>query len=299
MIVERSLVVCFLLGLWSCNGFLIRIQFPDHHLRREFSGTTTSALKQVGPQNVIAQGNSPYLALITEPDACVDTLRVEATFQAIAQAVSTGKVNLVSIRLTRPTEEQEYLSVLDRALVLTQRLVQLADELSSFRVVCSSDWIELAIQASAHGIHVKESHLSKIPSIRQDAWRDDLLIGTSTHSIASARQSYAAYHPDYYFVGTCFLTASHPEKNAKDLEGPLLPGHVRQALLDDSTQPSGQSPKKNYACPIIFGIGGIDESNCDCPIMNGADGVAVIRAILQAHDPATATIRIHEKMTLA
>lgn len=261
--------------------------------------TTTSAVGMDRPRDVIPMGNPPYLALITEPDACVDELRVEATFQAIVQAVSTGKVHLVSVRLTRPSEEErEYRYLFDRALVLTKRLVQLADELSTFRVVCSSDWIELAMQASAHGIHVKESHLSKIPSIRQqDAWRGDLLIGTSTHSISSARHSYAAYHPDYYFVGTCFLTASHPEKNMHDLEGPLLPGQVRQALVEDSIKAS-QSPH-NYIVPIIFGIGGIDETNCDCPIANGADGVAVIRAVLQAPDPADATIRIHEKMRLA
>jgi len=254
-------------------------------------------------REVIPLGNPPYLALITEPDACMDPSRVEATFQAIAQAVSTGKVTLVSIRLTRPSEPDESSLVWDRALSLTKRLVQLAEELQTFRVVCSSDWIDLAIQAQAHGIHVKESHLSKIPSIRQDAWRKDLLIGTSTHSISSAKESYALYHPDYYFVGTCFLTASHPEKQVEDLEGPMLPGQVRLALLEESAKKSkGSKVSKNNNdkdFPIIFGIGGIDESNCDAPMTHGADGVAVIRAILQAPHPAQATLRIHEKMSTA
>ena len=308
MTVVQGLLVCFLLGLWSCNGFLISVQFPDHHRRPFISPTskTTSALNLAGPSPVIPPGNPPYLALITEPDACADTLRAEATLQTIAKAVSTGKVNLVSIRLTRPSDDKEYQATLARALLLTQRLVELAEELHTFRVVCSSDWIELAMQASAHGIHVKESHLSKIPSIRQDAWREDLLIGTSTHSVDSAKKSYATYRPDYYFVGTCFLTASHPEKSIHELEGPMLPGQVRQALLEEIAKESNSLPTttnnnniNHYYCPIIFGIGGIDESNCDGPMVHGADGVAVIRAILQAPDPAQATLRIHEKMKLA
>jgi len=234
----------------------------------------------------------PYLALITEPDACVDNDHANATLQAITSAIETSRVNLVSIRLTKPSDE-DYSEIFERALQLTKRLVQLADEsFHSFRVVCSSDWVELAIQANVHGIHVKESHLHDIPNIRKNVSRDDFIIGTSTHSVQSAKQSYETYCPDYYFVGTCFLTASHPEKSANDLEGPMLPGKVRNTLLTEAN-------KKGYSCPIVLAIGGIDESNCQIPVSYGADGVAIIRAILQAPNPAKATLEIYDKMKSA
>lgn len=241
----------------------------------------------------------PYLAIITEPDACVTAERAEETFHAISKAVGTNQVNIVSMRLSRPTDDKEFSETFDRALNLTKRLVWIADDddednapnpgVPRFRVVCSSDWVDLATEANAHGVHVKESHLAKIPTIRQGACRGDFVIGTSTHSVASAMESYATYSPDYYFVGTCFLTASHPEKAAKDLEGPTLPGKVRRALMDDAT---------NH-CPIVFAIGGIDETNCDIPVSHGADGVAVIRAILQASNPADVTMTMVAKMETA
>ena len=109
------------------------------------------------------------------------------------------------------------------------------------------------------------------------------LIGTSSHSIESALKSFQKYQPDYYFVGTCYLTQSHPEKSDEaDLEGPQLPGKVKQALLDNINSDI-HSPKN---IPKMLAIGGISIENCDEPISFGADGAATIRTVLQANDPA-------------
>ena len=244
----------------------------------------------------------PYLAIITERDACNTHEHVEATFEAISKAVETGKVDVVSIRLSRPTNDKELFDVHNRALDLTKRLVQLAENTESepptgtpnFWVVCSSDWVDLALEANAHGVHVKEAHISKIPNIRQAAIRSNFVIGTSTHSVSSAIDSYRVHRPDYYFAGTCFRTPSHPEKTEEELEGPTFPGEVRQALQHEITK-SGRED----TCPVVFGIGGLDETNCDIPVSHGVDGVAVIRAVLQSPNPAETTAAIYSNMKFA
>ena len=275
-----------------------------------------------------------YIAIITETDACDNRQRMEETYTAITQAVSTGHVNLVSIRLEKlnkkinqqtgrrqdQTDEQEML-----AIELTKKLVDLSSETSSlsstssnggeeeqqqspsFYVVCSSDWINVATQGGAHGVHVKEKHLSMIPTIRRRRVRElytttkPMIIGTSTHSIQSAVESYRMYQPDYYFVGTCYFTQSHPEKTSlEELEGPKLPGQVKHAIQNsilEQNQKQQEVKPPLPPSPIIYAIGGINDSNCNEPVQKyGADGVAVIRYVVAATDPAVAVTKLHTNM---
>ena len=239
---------------------------------------------------------SPYLAIITEPDACDTEQRCIQTYQAIQSAVSSNQVDLVSIRLTPSNEAKE------RAFRLIQQVVALSHEAQEqgrhgFPVVCSSDWVDVAIQAQAHGIHVKEHHQDQIPYIRK-AFPYRPLIGTSAHSIPSVLSSYQKYQPDYYFVGTCYLTSSHPEKaTSKDLEGPALPGQVRQAVISAFFLRSNPLSTSTIP-PKILAIGGINETNCYEPVITyGADGVAVIKAVLAAKDPADAVVQIQSKIS--
>ena len=223
----------------------------------------------------------PYLALITEPDACDTPARMDATVKSITSAVSTGQVDLVSVRVVQPEEQDNMVCVEEfkkRVVQLTTRLVELsAQEQHAFSVVVTSDWVDAAVQASAHGIHVKERHRSRIPEIRQEFLSSSLssvrpLIGTSAHSVSSALDVWSLYQPDYLFVGTCYKTASHPEKDADELEGPMLPGNVCRAFGKER--------------PVVLAIGGIDEHNCREPVVvHGADGVATIRSVLQSPDP--------------
>jgi len=192
----------------------------------------------------------------------------------------------------------------------------------SFMVVCSSNLVSVAVSARANGVHVKEHHLDQLPDIIR-RFEYPIVIGTSTHSVESALRSYfcnnsdesvqkddehefptrtkvARTPPHYYFVGTCYVTASHPEKTSQSqLEGPELPGIVKRALLEnfktkqqstiltvkDSRQDLSPIAALQLRLPPIMAIGGIDETNCHEPVELGADGVAVIRAILQADHP--------------
>jgi thiamine monophosphate synthase len=244
------------------------------------------------------------VAIITEPDACSTDENVQSTLRAIERAVTTQHVDLISVRLqgdatTAPPE------TLERAHFLTKRLLELSrrrypleanepileersTKRTNFYVVCSSDWIQVAVECRSHGIHVKEAHLKHIPD-----WISlfdyDILIGTSAHSIESALKSSIIYRPHYYFVGTCFLTESHPEKSEEELEGPLLPGKIKESLRIDGRGDG------NSSIPV-FAIGGIDETNCWIPIEAGADGVAVIRSILKADRPDYAISNMYKIM---
>jgi hypothetical protein len=131
----------------------------------------------------------------------------------------------------------------------------------------------------------------------------------SCHSIKSGIGSYGLHPrgPDYLFFGTCYPTDSHPEKSTTDkLEGPTLPGNVRRELHDiyhdanrvvivhddddddddddpDDDDPDDDDPDEDdhhsttssriattrIFPPIVFAIGGIDETNCREPVIIG------------------------------
>ena len=227
----------------------------------------------------------PWIAVLTEPDACDSESRMEETFSALRSALSSRCIDLVSIRVSFASSSDNVSTQQARLVSLVQRVKSLKgqDELDFVLVV--NDNIDAAIDGGADGVHVKEKDASSIPSVREKfttkSGRSSCIIGTSCHSTESALLS-KSYGPDYFFVGTCYLTKSHPEKTAIDmLEGPELPGKVKRVL-------EMQNP------PIIFAIGGIDETNAKEPIMLGADGVAAIRSILCASDPANVAKAINK-----
>ncbi len=276
----------------------------------------------------------PKLILITEPDACDSDKRMRQTLQAVQSAVETGLVWLVIVRVTRPPLDSPRYNVIrqeERVMQLTRNIhnmIHQKEEAISTRVVISSDWYNTPMLDSiatggvdyrssnatimnlpcCDGVHVKEAHRERIlPMIRplggtSNRW----MIGTSAHSMESALQAFHQYRPDYILVGTCYATASHPEKTM--LEGPALPGQVRQAILLQLQQQHQEEEKEcamkdattmsHSTLPKIIAIGGINESNCHEPMALGADGIAVIRAILQAPDPAAATHALWNRMML-
>ena len=288
---------------------------------------------------ISASASPPYIAVITEPDCCDSDEQMERTFQALQQATRDGLVQLVSVRVALRTpkshatsltstatdlesDDKKCTSVEQRVRDLTCRLLRLSEqqplamqETAStspvtrprFWVVLSSDWVAMAMECRAHGVHVKESHRFRIPQIRQDHQRqvrpDSSFssfpywwIGTSAHSVESALHAWDNYQPDYFFVGTCYMTTSHPEKQtAADLEGPALPGQVAHAL----SQPLTPETQTAMPPPPVLAIGGIDLDNCHEPIGLGAQGIAMIRAVLQAADPSATVHDLHQRMSRA
>ena len=267
-------------------------------------------------------GRAPYIALLTEPDACSSLTKVENTIQAIDNATKDGNVNLVVVRVNDNDTQGSEASVLKWAL-----LKRLADmkKTRQFLLVVNDD-VDIVLKALSEnipvdGVHVKEYKSHLIPSIwsklehvsicsfnttSNHQNESNIIIGTSCHSIESGRKSYelSPRGPDYLFVGTCYLTQSHPEKDSTDqLEGPTLPGKVKEDLYHlynnaNDNDGDNDDTQTTLPPPIIFAIGGIDQHNCHEPVISyGADGVATIRTVMQASNPSEVVQCMKSAMT--
>mmetsp|Transcript_18608 Transcript_18608/g.38040 ORF Transcript_18608/g.38040 Transcript_18608/m.38040 type:complete len:351 (-) Transcript_18608:31-1083(-) len=300
----------------NCDGVISHKIARMNHRDKDYSIEMSLCSSCISDQ--MKWGNPPYLALLTEPDACSSFKRMEETLHAIETATFDGGVNLVVVRVPEDGGDDilrerkmtllQKLAELKEERLIDQQGIQNDDRKGFFYVVINND-LDLAIEAisqnvSLDGIHVKERNASEIPMIRKilhDAAETSkstnnrstesmkinyFIIGTSCHSIQSAIKFYTLQPqgPDYLFVGTCYLTQSHPEKTSIDqLEGPTLPGKVKKEL---ETLKSSSLESIHPSVPKIFAIGGIDEINCFEPVVkHGADGVATIRAVMQAEDP--------------
>ena len=284
-----------------------------------------------------SENSHGYICIITETDACDSEERMEDTISTLEKALGNhneDSIDLISVRVntpmcsttrTTPTDTSEIEGFQKRLLQLCQRIMTLKENhqqharYNDYKVVINDvAHINTAIEAKMDGIHVKEKDVAQIPNIREilQKSRDDddeqnnsqsTIIGTSAHSIESGVSNWRLYRPDYMFAGTCYLTQSHPEKNADDLEGPKLPGLIKQSIehiLLDSMKEEQESTSSTCSAksslilhsPIIFAIGGIEMDNCSEPVGYGADGVAVIRSVMQASDPAEAVRKIKTGM---
>lgn len=277
--------------------------------------STSRATGPSNPSAVAGQGkchfphsDPPYLALVTEACSCDSDEHVAAALEALEAAVATNLVDVVSVRVRVPERDAAVMLHEARLVRLVRQLLRWSSSSSrrrsdapgrnnAFRVVVSSDYEVAGIMAGAHGVHFKEAHRARIPQARQlyqQVHNNDgrssstLLVGTSTHTVESALGAWKDYRPDYFFAGTCFETESHPEKSSGDLEGPAFPATVCRAL---EQQLSGETKKR----PAVLSIGGLDATNCRGQVSRGhyvpgacADGIATIRAVSQADDPAGA-----------
>ncbi|CAB9531681.1 Thiamine monophosphate synthase/TENI [Seminavis robusta] len=149
----------------------------------------------------------PYLALITPRNTCDNQQRLEDICSKLQEALDTHHVDLVSVRITKATANPKLV------LELIQFLVQQSKN-NKCSVVVLQDWLDLAIQAEAQGIHIKEGCRGEIPLIRQRYQEANLpppLIGSTAHSVDSAVEA-ASFRPDYLFAGSCYFSGdSHPE----------------------------------------------------------------------------------------
>jgi thiamine-phosphate pyrophosphorylase len=145
------------------------------------------------------------------------------------------------------------------ALVLRQR----AAEIGAVFIV--NDRCDLAMAVEADGVHLGQDDL---PVEDARAIMGDRLIGLSTHTPDQVRDASTRY-VDYLAFGPIFRTTTKPDHApVVGIEG------FRQARALTSLP--------------LFAIGGITPKNAPEVRRAGADGVAVISAVLQAPDIATA-----------
>ncbi|HUE76139.1 MAG TPA: thiamine phosphate synthase [Chloroflexota bacterium] len=147
--------------------------------------------------------------------------------------------------------------------------VSLREVIAGRALLFVNDRVDVALASAADGVQLGESSLPVADARRVAGQR--LLLGRSVHSLDGACRA-ADDGADFVVLGTIFASRSHPGQAGA---GVALVRSVRDVVR----------------VPIIA-IGGIDERNAGEVMRAGADGVAVISAILGSDDVLAATRRL-------
>lgn len=150
-------------------------------------------------------------------------------------------------------------------LALAERLLAVCRDRGVLFVV--NDRLDVALAVGADGLHVGVADLPL--GVARRLGGEGMVLGYSPETDAQAAAS-GAEGADYVGLGPVFATGSKPDAG-EAIGLPTLRRRVRLAGL-----------------PSV-GIGGITTENAGDVVDAGADGVAVISAILRAADPTQAT----------
>ncbi len=144
------------------------------------------------------------------------------------------------------------------------KLCQLCHAYGALFIV--NDRVDLAIAVNADGVHLGQKDLPV--DLAREILGSQKIIGKSTTNPEEMEKAIAE-GADYIGVGPVYETPTKPNKAAAGLE------YVRYAV-NNSTLP-------------WFAIGGIDTNNIIEVLKAGATRVAVVRAIMEAEQPARVT----------
>lgn len=178
----------------------------------------------------------------------------EADFLGRCQAALDGGVDVLQLRC----KEWEAKAILRLASPLR---AMTAERGVSFWI---NDRVDVALAAQADGVHLGQNDLP-VEWARRIA--PNLLLGRST-SAPEVAQATRAEDPTYIACGPVYATPTKPGRAAVGLD------YVRWAA-------------QHVSLPW-FAIGGIDASNVNDVLDAGARRIVVVRAILDAADPAQA-----------
>jgi thiamine-phosphate pyrophosphorylase len=190
----------------------------------------------------------PTLYLVTDPDLC----RGRAMSEIVVQA-ARGGVTLVQLR----DKQAGAKALLEQARALRQVL----DPLGVPLIV--NDRVDVAVAAANAGCHVGQTDLPA-PEARALLGKSALL-GLSLDQVEQARRADAGIL-DYIAFGPFAATGTKADAGA-----PVGAAGIR-AVRSRTTLP-------------LVAIGGIDARSAGAAIEAGADGIAVVSAIMAAPDP--------------
>jgi len=139
-----------------------------------------------------------------------------------------------------------------------------------------NDRVDIALSCDADGVHLGQDDLS--PFFARKILGKNKLIGVSVNTLNEAIEA-VKEGADYLGVGPIFFT-----QTKKDLRPPLGLEGLR-------------SIRKKVKVPILA-IGGINSNNVGEIIKAGADGVAVVSAILSAKNILKATLELRKAISL-
>lgn len=167
-------------------------------------------------------------------------------------AAGVGTIQLREKRLAPPEQ-----------VPIAKKLQALCRQKGALFVV--NDFVDVAVAAGADGVHVGQEDEAAASARRRLG--PQRIVGVSTHSPEEAIKA-AADGADYIGVGPIYATQS---KATRPPAGPELVARIRDVT----------------PLPIV-GIAGIGPGRAAPVIAAGADGVAVISAVLDAENPVEA-----------
>lgn len=176
----------------------------------------------------------------------------DAFYNALASAISGG-VDIVQLREKTATAK-DFMRI-----AKTSREICAAQDV----LFIVNDRVDIAQAVDADGVHLGQDDID-IATARK-MLGDQAIIGNSTHKPEDALNA-MENGADYIGVGPVFTTPTKPGRQAVGLD------YVHWA-------------SKNVTIPF-YAIGGISPDNVDQVIEAGATRVAIVRAIINAEDPA-------------
>ena len=188
-------------------------------------------------------------------------LRGRRLEEVASQAVDGG-VHVVQLREKELSSRELYELAITLHAVLRGRALLLVN-----------DRVDVALAAGADGVHLPERSLPG-RAVREIAG-DACVVGRSVHSVEAAVQA-ERDGADFVEVGAVYETASKPDMAPAGVE---LVRAVAEAVR----------------LPIIA-VGGVSAGNVGDVVRAGADGVAVIGAIMDADDPKPAAERLRRAL---
>jgi len=158
---------------------------------------------------------------------------------------------------------------------LGERLLSLTRQAGAALIV--NDRVDVAMALGADGVHLTRKSLPPMEARALVGSR--MLLGISCHGLADVREAVEG-GVDFVVLGPIYETPSKVPYGA-----PLTPVILKQA---------------RGICPLpILAIGGINTTRVPEVVHAGADGVAVISAVLAAPDPGVATRELLEAVARA
>ncbi|TME21824.1 MAG: thiamine phosphate synthase [Chloroflexi bacterium] len=180
----------------------------------------------------------------------------------IVEAALDGGATIIQLRKKSMAMVEQY------RLAMALRTLTWAHE----ALLIINDHADLAIAADADGVHLGQDDLPP-DVVRALPGFEGRLIGRSTHSLGQAQLA-VNEGADYIAVGPVYPT---PTKEGRAAVGTALVSRVA-GIVDR---------------PLVA-VGGIDHDNAAAVVEAGAHGIAVVRAVYDAVDPAEAARRLHE-----
>lgn len=224
----------------ECSGEFARIRFRAYTLEKKIAGS--AARLSAGKKRLPA---APFVY------ALAGAAELTAQNARLLRAVAAGGAGIVQLR----EKAMDDLHLLKAAAAVAKRLRR------ANALFFVNDRTDIALAAGADGVHLGDSDLP-VAAARRIA--PELLVGTSTHSLAQALRA-AGEEPDYLAFGPIFDSPTkmvRPPVGLKTLEKVCSKVEV----------------------PVVA-IGGITAENAAGVFAAGAVGAAMVSAITNSRDP--------------